>query len=223
MSFIKMMKSRETLELMKDPNVFMLLTQIASRAKRTNNFSIYGLEIGEALIGDYESIGLTRGQYREAIKRAEKYNLITTIRTTNRGTVVKLINSDIFDINQETAQPPTQIDSNHPTTTNKNKKKEKNNIYNKNQIPYQAIVDLFNKTLSELPSIKVVTDKRKKHLKARWYFSNKTSNLKWWNEFFEYIRESDFLMGRKTDWRASFDWIIKPTNFVKIIEGNYHK
>lgn len=223
MSFIKMMKSRETLELMKDPNVFMLLTQIASRAKRTNNFSIHGLEIGEALIGDYESIGLTRGQYREAIRRAEKYNLITTTRTTNKGTVVKLIYSDIFDINQEAAQPPAQPDSNHPTTTNKKEKKEKNNIYTKNQIPYRAIVDLFNKVLPELPSVKVVTDKRKKHLKGCWYFSNKTSNLKWWNEFFEHIRESDFLMGRKTDWRASFDWIIKPANFIKIVEGNYHK
>jgi hypothetical protein len=223
MSFIKMMKSPETLELMKDPNVFMLLTQIASRAKRTNDFSIHGLEIGEALIGDYESIGLTRGQYREAIRRAEKYNLITTIKTTNKGTVVKLINSNVFDINQETAQPPTQPDNNHPTTTNKKEKKEKNNIYSQNEVPYQAIVDLFNGTLPELPSVKLVTDTRKKHLKARWHSSDKTPNLGWWKEFFGYIRESDFLMGRKADFRASFDWIINSTNFVKIIEGNYHK
>jgi hypothetical protein len=223
MSFIKMIKSQKTSELMKDPNVFMLLTQIASRAKRTNDFSIHGLEIGEALIGDFESIGLTRGQYREAIKRAEKYNLITTIKTTNKGTVVKLINFDIFDINQETAQPPIQPDNNHPTTTNKKEKKEKNNIITKNQIPYQAIVDIFNETLPELPSVKIVTDTRKKYIRARWHSSDKTKALEWWKKFFEYIRHSDFLMGRKTDFRVSFDWVIKPTNFVKIIEGNYHK
>ena len=223
MSFIKMIKSQRTSELIKDPNVFMLLTQIASRAKRTNDFSIHGLEIGEALIGDYESIGLTRGQYREAIKRAEKYNLITTISTTNKGTVVKLINSDIFDINQEAVQPPSQPDNNHPTATNKKEKKEKNNIYRQNQVPYQAIVDLFNEILPELPSVKLVTDKRKKHLNARWHSSDKTSILTWWERFFKYIRKSDFLMGRNTDFRASFDWIINSTNFVKIIEGNYHK
>jgi hypothetical protein len=201
----------------------MLLTQIASRAKRTNDFSIHGLEIGDALIGDYESIGLTRGQYRAAIKRAEKYHLITTIKTTNKGTVVKLINSDIFDINQDALQPPAQPDNNHPTTTNKKEKKEKNNIYRQNKVPYQAIVDLFNEILPELPSVKVVTDIRKKHLKARWNFSNKTPNLEWWNEFFRHIRKSDFLMGRKTDFSASFDWIINSSNFVKIVEGNYHK
>jgi len=223
MSFVKMNKSQETKELMKDPNVFMLLAQIASRAKRTNDFSIHGLKIREALIGDFESIGLTRGQYREAIKRAEKYNQIATIRTTNKGTVVKLINSDVFDINQEALQPSTQPSDNHPTTTNKKEKKEKNNIYSQKQVPYQAIVDLFNEMLPELPSVKAITDTRKKHLKARWHNSDKTSTLNWWKEFFKYIQKSDFLMGRKTDFRASFDWIINSTNFVKIIEGNYHK
>jgi hypothetical protein len=28
-------------------------------------------------------------------------------------------------------------------------------------------------------------------------------------------------MGRKTDYRASFDWALKPKNIQKIIEGNY--
>ncbi|MHC4292182.1 MAG: hypothetical protein ACYSTR_08220, partial [Planctomycetota bacterium] len=66
MSFIKMMKSRKTIELLKDHNAFALLSQIALRAKRTNDFSVHGLEIGEALIGDYKSIGLTERKYRTA-------------------------------------------------------------------------------------------------------------------------------------------------------------
>jgi len=124
--FIKMLKSQKTIELMKDPKVFMLLVQIAYRAKRTDDFNIHGLEVGEALIGDYQSIGLTRGQYRAAIKRATKYHQISTIRTTNAGTVVKLINSDIFDINVSTQQPTPQPSNNHPTTTNKKYKNDKN-------------------------------------------------------------------------------------------------
>jgi hypothetical protein len=32
---------------------------------------------------------------------------------------------------------------------------------------------------------------------------------------------SDFLQGKVTDFRATFDWILKPTNFIKIIENNY--
>jgi hypothetical protein len=135
---------------------------------------------------------------------------------------IEVINSDIFDINQEALQPPAQPDNNHPTTTNKKEKNEKNNIYSQNQVPYQAIVDLFNKSLPELPTVKIITDKRKKHLKARWNTSHKTSNIFWWADLFSRIRESDFLMGRKTDFQASFDWIINPANFVKIVEGNYN-
>ena len=33
--------------------------------------------------------------------------------------------------------------------------------------------------------------------------------------------ESDFLSGRKTNWRADFNWLMNETNMVKVIEGNY--
>lgn len=34
--------------------------------------------------------------------------------------------------------------------------------------------------------------------------------------------ESEFLKGKNNrDWSATFDWIIKDSNFVKILEGNY--
>jgi hypothetical protein len=222
MSFIKMMKSQKTIELLKDRNAFALLAQIAFRAKRTNGFSVHGLEIGEALIGDYKSIDLTERKYRTAKDKLRRWGFVTT-RATNKGTIAKLINSEVFDINEEAERRTKRQDSDDQETTNKKEKKEKNNIYSQNQVPYQAIVDSFNRTLPELPSVKVVTDIRKKHLKARWNFSNKTPNLEWWNEFFRYIRKSDFLMGRNTDFRASFDWIINSSNFVKIIEGNFHK
>ena len=43
--------------------------------------------------------------------------------------------------------------------------------------------------------------------------------------FFEAITKavnSDFLKGQnQKNWSASFDWIIKPTNFEKILSGNY--
>ena len=35
------------------------------------------------------------------------------------------------------------------------------------------------------------------------------------------INQSDFLKGYKTDFRVTFDWFIKPNNFVKVMEGNY--
>lgn len=40
-------------------------------------------------------------------------------------------------------------------------------------------------------------------------------------EAVEIVRSSDFLMGRATDFQITFDWFVKPNNFLKIVNGNY--
>lgn len=36
------------------------------------------------------------------------------------------------------------------------------------------------------------------------------------------IKESDFLRGQnKNNWIITFDWLIRPNNFIKVLEGNY--
>lgn len=35
------------------------------------------------------------------------------------------------------------------------------------------------------------------------------------------VSESDFLKGYATDFTISFDWFIRPNNFIKVLEGNY--
>lgn len=133
--FIKLKRSAATLELLKHPNSFNLLALIAYRAKRTGDFSVHDLEIGEALIGDFKSCGLTRQQHRTALSNLKKWQLVTT-RATNRGTIAKIVNSNIFDINPDESnhqnnQTTTneQPASNQPATTNKNDKKRKNDNY----------------------------------------------------------------------------------------------
>lgn len=39
----------------------------------------------------------------------------------------------------------------------------------------------------------------------------------------ERIAKSDFLLGRVNDFVVTFDWFVKPNNFVKVLEGNYNK
>ena len=38
----------------------------------------------------------------------------------------------------------------------------------------------------------------------------------------EMVRNSDFLLGRKTDFQVTFDWFVKPNNFAKVVSGNYN-
>mgnify|MGYP005624487907 CR=1 FL=1 len=84
--------------------------------------------------------------------------------------------------------------------------------------PHKEIVRLFTEILPELPAVKEYTDIRMRNVRARW---REHPNLEVFKQLFTTVKKSDFLMGRIKEFRVSFDWIIRPTNFVKILEGNY--
>lgn len=117
--FIKLKKSDKTDWLQKNhPNAFLLLCQIARRAKRTSD-SLDKLKIGEALIGDYHNAGIeTRDKYRTALDVLIFYKFVmkistcrdphsipttfptaTPISTPTKGTKVKLTDSTVCDVN----------------------------------------------------------------------------------------------------------------------------
>jgi len=116
--------------------------------------------------------------------------------------------------------------------TNKNDKNDKNIILpngntSKPEVstidcPHEKIRELYNKILPELPQCTIRNKTFDKQTKSRWSEDKKRQNLDWWESLFKSIKESDFLMGRtKTPFQASLDWIVKPTNFTKILNGNY--
>ena len=61
-------------------------------------------------------------------------------------------------------------------------------------------------------------------LKARWV---KHPDVAWWEKYFKRVHASDFLCERlppkrdRIPFKADFEWIVRPTNFAKIIEGKY--
>jgi hypothetical protein len=81
----------------------------------------------------------------------------------------------------------------------------------------ERIVDLYHKRCPSLPKVMKLTDARIRCINSR---------LKEYSEeevekAFDKVEQSDFLKGEKGGWKASFDWILKPANTVKILEGNY--
>lgn len=110
---------------------FVLLSVIGMRARRTPD-AVFKLEIGESLLGDWASYGMTRQNYRTALSNLKSWGLVTT-RSSRKGTVAKLANTEVYDINAvaESGQgnhklTTNQPRANHEPTTNKNVKKEKN-------------------------------------------------------------------------------------------------
>jgi hypothetical protein len=112
-SYVMFVRSPESAEVLRDPPAFTLLALIAIRARWHSGLSVHGLEVGEALIGDYRTAGLKRGQYREATRRLAKYGL-ATFRTTNKGTIARLTSSLVFDINSEAIRLDSSHQVNHP-------------------------------------------------------------------------------------------------------------
>ena len=85
------------------------------------------------------------------------------------------------------------------------------------RIEYSQIVELFNRICVSLPKAMNLTDTRKQKIKSAYKSLNGD-----FEGFFRRVEESDFLSGRSGKWdKCCFDWILKPSNLVKIIEGNY--
>ena len=83
----------------------------------------------------------------------------------------------------------------------------------------QEIIDAFNETCVSYPKVKTLSESRKKAIKARLKTYSNLDVLK----VFELAEESDFLKGANNrNWSANFDWIMKDSNFAKILDGNYN-
>jgi len=129
--FIKLQRSPETWELLKDKNAYILLTVIALRARRTDEFNCHNLRSGEALLGDHQRYGMTPSEYRRAKQRLARWRL-AVFTGTSRGTIAKLMGQGIYDINETPAAPTGCEPSTNtapapcePSATNKKEKKEK--------------------------------------------------------------------------------------------------
>ena len=85
---------------------------------------------------------------------------------------------------------------------------------------YKDFADTFNSKVkgTAIPQIRGLSDTRKKALISR---AKEYGGLTALESILDKVVASDFLSGRKTDFCASFDWIFKKANFIKIIEGNY--
>lgn len=88
--------------------------------------------------------------------------------------------------------------------------------------PFLKIQELFNGICQNLPHVSRITDSRKKAIAARWKENGKS--LEAFREVFQKAEDSDFLTGNNDrGWTATFDWLLKPSNFAKVLEGNYDR
>lgn len=178
-----------------------------------------------------EETGLTEQQIRTAITKLKSTNNIT-IKATNKFSLVTLVNYDSYQDNRAESTnkttnntPNGQPTNNQQVTTTNNDNNENNEITIRQpkvaKCPHEDIVNLYHEILPELSKVKVWTDKRQGYLRTVWNGDKKRQSLEYWQGLFGYVKQSDFLMGRSNEFKADLEWIVKPANFIKIIEGKY--
>lgn len=99
----------------------------------------------------------------------------------------------------------------------------------------EKVRQLYNTILPELRECTVLSKTRRSHIEARFRqlakeegFTTSKEVLDGFRIFFEGVKRSDFLMGRKDPgigrtraFRADLDWLMKESNFIKVCEGKY--
>ena len=93
---------------------------------------------------------------------------------------------------------------------------------NKSQIrdykDVDKVIEEYNRICKSLPKCMRATKKRRDKIATRL----KDYTLDDFVKAFEMSEESDFLSGRRTEWRASLDWFIQnEDNLAKVLEGRY--
>lgn len=81
---------------------------------------------------------------------------------------------------------------------------------------YKVILEKYNSVCKNLPPATRLTDKRKRAISR---LLKEGYDL---DELFRRAAQSRFLGGdNKQKWHASLDWLLIPSNALKVIEGNY--
>lgn len=99
---------------------------------------------------------------------------------------------------------------------------------------YQAVVDAYHAELPTLRTIVGLNRGRREHVNARWRevcaadgITARDAAVQFFRGYFAKVSRSKFLLGQGPPkpgggvWKANFDWLMLPSNFLKVVEGNY--
>lgn len=180
-----------------------------------------------------ELSGCTVQVVRTCLLKFEKYDFLTN-KSTNKNRLIKIENWTQYqykddEINKDINKRLTSNEqaANKQLTTNKNiRNKESKNIRN-NTLSSTSSTTFRNQVLerwnslpnpiSKIQSVNAGTT-RYKSLKARFEEFGEENIFK----AIENIKTSSFLLGSNDKgWIITFDWFLKPSNFQKVLEGNY--
>jgi hypothetical protein len=164
-----------------------------------------------------------------SVINAEK---LIEIQTDKQGSTITICDFDSFSPPPQSSETPKRISPRHAeilTEMGIEEREEGNK--EESSAPYVALVPSGPSVADQMVEIWVevcghiykpmrLTKPRETALLARWK-SDFGRSLERWRSFCEKIAQSPFLSGQVGSFRADLDWVLKPANTLKILEGKY--
>ena len=200
--------------------------------------------------GTWRGVEIKRGQILTGLESLHKVTGISirTIRTcldrlqttreidrqtTNKYSIITICNYESYQGEKLNSDKQNDRQNDNQLTSNRQAggiKQEYKKIRNKELkdtplipsigINYQFIVDNYHSLCPGMSKVIAINEKRKGYMNAR----IKEYGIEKVIQVLKMAGESDWLNGKNDrNWKADFEWIIKPENFLKILEGRYQK
>ena len=130
---------------------------------------------------------------------------------------------DATGMPQAAAPSPSPLPSPLPSPKDKSTSDEVDSGPAQKACPHTAIIAAYHEHCPVLPQVKVWGKTPRSYLTTRWREDRARQSIGFWEEFFKFISKSKFLMGENDrGWLPDLAWIVKESNFAKIINGRFH-
>lgn len=241
-SYVKLYRSLLGWRWFRDPSVAHLFVYLLLRANYVDaDWHAITIKRGQLVTSRFslaENTGLTEKVIRRSLKALQKtgeiivesgekkYSLITVVKYSEyQGGISKMVQA-------RAKQRPSEAKD--EATSEENEESEKNDSSrcsesmsdvcptNRSDVieGYDAFVAYFNEAVAgtAIQRIRVISNPRKRLLDARCKEYGKDAIA----EVIKKAVASAFLNGSASEkFVATFDWLIRPRNFLKVLEGNY--
>lgn len=204
MEDIGIMIDREPDELNLCMNFFIHegMVEIVDDVYMLTNWSTYQNEAGLEQIRERRRIAQAKWREKKKLQasNAESVDMVDTVDSTVESTAVL---------------PSYSISNSVSTSTSILEDKE----VSRKPVPYEQVRKLYNDICHSFPACRVLSENRKKAIKARFVAGYTVEDFQ---TLFQKAEDSSFLKGQNNrNWTATLDWLIKDGNMAKVLDGNY--
>lgn len=197
---------------------------------KTNIKTPRGRGVQYEIIGFRDSVKNNTNQNEHSVKTDTMGSVeINTTDSVKTDTRTSNKNKEIEHINTIRENSPSDDFSLEPVSEDSTSQKIQSS--NPLSCPYEELATLYNQVLGQdLGECRKLSPARKTALRSLWNecikdkdFNDKDGGLSYFKRYFTFVRNTPFLVGKETAWKANFDWILKNNNYIKICEGFYNR